>query len=214
MPLDAADLSALIGLCREEIELHCEHLGRLDSAIGDGDHGANMRRGLEAVYRERDAISALPLPAALERIGLVLVMSIGGAAGPLYGTLLMELGRGLAARELAVRELDAREEETDFAAILAVAVTAVARRGRSGPGDKTLLDVLYPVQAELANHAAPVRIAECARLAARGTEMMLARRGRASYLGERSIGHEDPGASSCALLTMTICHYFKEQAPS
>lgn len=204
MTLDAADLTALIGLCREQIEQHCERLGRLDSAIGDGDHGANMRRGLEAVYRERDAISALPLPAALERIGLVLVMSIGGAAGPLYGTLLMGLGRGLATGE----------EEADFAAILAQAVAAVARRGRSGPGDKTLLDVLYPVQAEIAGHAAPLRIAECARNAAQATEMMLARRGRASYLGARSIGHEDPGASSCALLATTICQYFQEHAPS
>lgn len=204
MQLAASDLTALIGLCREQIEEHCERLGRLDSAIGDGDHGANMRRGLEAVYGERDAISALPLPAALERIGLVLVMSIGGAAGPLYGTLLMELGRGLAAPEA----------RTDFAATLAGAIAAVGRRGRSGPGDKTLLDVLYPVQAEVARHAAPARIAACARDAAQATEMMLARRGRASYLGVRSIGHEDPGASSCALLAMTICQYLQEHTPS
>lgn len=201
MQLDAADLTALIALCRAEIDRHCEHLSVLDSAIGDGDHGANMRRGLEAVYAERDSIAALPLPAALERIGLVLVMSIGGAAGPLYGTLLMELGRGLA-----------DHPDTDFAATLGRAVEAVARRGRSGPGDKTLLDVLYPVQAEVAGRAAPARIAECAQSAARATEMMLARRGRASYLGERSVGHEDPGASSCALLTTTICLYLKEHA--
>lgn len=204
MQLDAADLSEIIARCRAEIERHCEHLGRLDSAIGDGDHGANMRRGLEAVYRERAEITALPLSAALERIGLVLVMSIGGAAGPLYGTLLMELGRGLASRG----------EDADFPGTLGRAVEAVARRGRSGPGDKTLLDVLYPVQAEIAGHAAPTRIAECARDAAQATEMMLARRGRASYLGARSVGHEDPGASSCALLTRTICQYFKEHAPS
>jgi dihydroxyacetone kinase-like protein len=203
MQLDAADLTALIALCRAEIDRHGDRLSVLDSAIGDGDHGANMRRGLEAVYAEREAIAALPLPAALEKIGLVLVMSIGGAAGPLYGTLLMELGRGLAA--------DAPDAAT-FAATLGRAVEAVARRGRSGPGDKTLLDVLYPVQAEVAGRAAPARIAECAQSAARATEMMLARRGRASYLGERSVGHEDPGASSCALLTATICLYLKEHA--
>lgn len=202
MQLDAADLTALIALCRAEIDRHCERLSVLDSAIGDGDHGANMRRGLEAVYAERDSIAALPLPAALEKIGLVLVMSIGGAAGPLYGTLLMELGRGLP---------DAPDAAA-FAATLGRAVEAVARRGRSGPGDKTLLDVLYPVQAEVAGRAAPARIAECAQSAARATEMMLARRGRASYLGERSVGHEDPGASSCALLTTTICLYLKEHA--
>ncbi|MCK0207094.1 dihydroxyacetone kinase subunit L [Starkeya koreensis] len=202
MPFDAADLTALIALCRAEIDRHGERLSFLDSAIGDGDHGANMRRGLEAVYREREVIAALPLPAALERIGLVLVMNIGGAAGPLYGTLMMELGRGLPP--------DA--DMADFATTLARAVEAVARRGRSGPGDKTLLDVLYPVQAEVAGRAAPARIAECAQSAARATEMMLARRGRASYLGARSVGHEDPGASSCALLTATICQYLKEHA--
>lgn len=214
MPLDAASVAELIELCRAQIERHCDHLGRLDSAIGDGDHGANMRRGLEAVHRERAEISALPLPAALERIGLVLVMSIGGAAGPLYGTLLMELGRGLAGGETPPQSGPAPSAPADFAAALARAIAAVARRGRSGPGDKTLLDVLYPVQAEIASHAAPARIAACARDAAQATQMMLARRGRASYLGARSVGHEDPGASSCALLATTICQYFQEHAPS
>lgn len=204
MHLDARDLSELIALCRAEIDLHCEHLSALDRAIGDGDHGANMRRGLEAVFAEREVIAALPLPAALEKIGLILVMSIGGAAGPLYGTLLMELGRGLPA--------DA--DTAIFAEHLEHAVAAVARRGRAGPGDKTLLDVLYPVQAELTRHAAPDRIAACARSAAESTQAMQARRGRASYLGARSIGHEDPGASSCALLTVAICGYLEEHAAS
>lgn len=204
MHLDAGHISQLIALCRAEIDRNCEHLSVLDSAIGDGDHGANMRRGLEAVFIERDAIAALPLPAALERIGLVLVMNIGGAAGPLYGTLLMELGRGLAP------DADA----AGFAATLEAAIAAVARRGRSGPGDKTLLDVLYPVHAEMLKHAAPEAIAACARSAARSTGQMQARRGRAAFLGVRSIGHEDPGASSCALLAATICGYFAEHRVS
>ena len=204
MPLDASDLSQLISLCRAQIERHCEHLGRLDSAIGDGDHGANMKRGLEAVYRERADIASLPLPAALERIGLVLVMTIGGAAGPLYGTLLMELGRGLADEG----------GRADFAASLARAIAAVARRGRSGPGDKTEHEVLYPLPAEIARHAPPAPHPPGPPTAPQATEMMLARRGRASYLGARSVGHEDPGASSCALLAMTICQYFQEHNPS
>lgn len=199
-PLRAADLSTLIALCHEAIHRHADHLSALDSAIGDGDHGANMRRGMEAVFHERDAIAALPLPAALERIGLVLVMNIGGAAGPLYGTLMMELGRGLGV------EPDAAA----FAATLERAIAAVARRGRAGPGDKTLLDVLYPVQAQVLGRSAPRRIAACARHAAQSTTVMLARRGRASFLGARSIGHEDPGAASCALLTATISAYFEE----
>lgn len=200
MHVNGVDLAGLIARCRAAIDRHCDHLCALDRAIGDGDHGTNMRRGLEAVYRDRAEIAELPLPAALERIGLTLVMNIGGAAGPLYGTLLMELGRGLPPAAAAPA----------FAATLERAVAAVARRGRSGPGDKTLLDVLYPVQAEIAGNAAPARIAQCARSAAHATEMMLARRGRASYLGERSVGHEDPGASSCALLTVTICGYLEE----
>jgi len=204
MPLCAADLSELIALCRAEIDRHGEHLSVLDSAIGDGDHGANMRRGLEAVFAERDAIAALPMPAALERIGLVLVMNIGGAAGPLYGTLMMELGRGISDQP----------DTSDFAVALEQAIAAVARRGRAGPGDKTLLDVLYPVQAEVLRRSAPNHIAACARIAAHSTQAMQARRGRASFLGARSIGHEDPGASSCALLTATICGYFEEHVAS
>ncbi|MBS7533130.1 dihydroxyacetone kinase subunit L [Ancylobacter sonchi] len=210
MHLAAADLAALIALCRAEIDRHGEHLSALDSAIGDGDHGANMRRGLEAVFAERDAIAALPLPAALERIGLVLVMNIGGAAGPLYGTLLMELGRALPG-DAGAGDLAAPD---DLAAPLERAIAAVARRGRSGPGDKTLLDVLYPVQAELVRRSPPGDIAACARSAAHSTGPMQARRGRASFLGARSIGHEDPGASSCALLTAAICGYFEEHRPS
>ena len=204
MPVGAADLTALIALCRAEIDRHSEALSVLDSAIGDGDHGANMRRGLEAVFAEREAVAALPLPAALERIGVVLVMNIGGAAGPLYGTLMMELGRGL----------KLEPDMADFAATLEQAIAAVARRGRAGPGDKTLLDVLYPVQAEVLRRATPRHIAACARSAAQSTQAMQARRGRASFLGPRSIGHEDPGASSCALLTATICGYFEERLAS
>lgn len=204
MQLDPGDLSELISLCRAEIDRHGDHLTVLDSAIGDGDHGANMRRGLEAVFAEREAIAALPLPAALERIGFVLVMSIGGAAGPLYGTLMMELGRGLAP------DADA----DGFAATLEQAIAAVARRGRAERGDKTLLDVLYPVQAEVLKRSAPERIAACARSAAQSTGPMQARRGRAAFLGPRSIGYEDPGASSCALLAAAICGYFAEQRAS
>lgn len=204
MRLDPGDIAELIVRCHAVIERHGEHLGALDSAIGDGDHGTNMRRGLGAVFAEREAIAALPLPAALERIGLTLVMSIGGAAGPLYGTLLIELGRGI----------DPDADTDAFAATLEQAIAAVARRGRAGPGDKTLLDVLYPVQAEITRHAAPERIAACARSAALATEAMQARRGRAAYLGVRSVGHEDPGASSCALLAVTICGYLAEPRPS
>ena len=162
-----------------------------------------MRRGCEAVSAEDASISTLPLPDALEKIGLTLVMSIGGAAGPLYGTLLMEMGR----------ELRAAEEEKDFSSALKQAINAVARRGRSHPGDKTLLDVLYPVQDALAHRLPWTDIARQAERSAELTAAMRAMRGRASYLGDRSIGHVDPGASSCALLTTAICRYLEEYRP-
>jgi dihydroxyacetone kinase-like protein len=127
-------------------------------------------------------------------------MNIGGAAGPLYGTLLMEMGR----------ELRALHQNQDFPAVLMQAIDAVARRGRSHAGDKTLLDVLYPVQDALAHRSSLTDIARQAEVAAERTSAMRAMRGRASYLGDRSIGHVDPGASSCALLTTAICRYLEE----
>ncbi|EJJ30402.1 dihydroxyacetone kinase, phosphoprotein-dependent, L subunit [Rhizobium sp. CF142] len=196
-------LMGLIEACRAAIAANSEHLCALDRAIGDGDHGTNMRRGCEAVSAEDASVSALPLPDALEKIGLTLVMNIGGAAGPLYGTLLMEMGR----------ELRASDEEKDFSAALKQAINAVARRGRSHAGDKTLLDVLYPVQDALAHRLPLTDIAQQAELSAELTAAMRAMRGRASYLGDRSIGHVDPGASSCALLTNAICRYLEEYRP-
>lgn len=200
MHLDSVHISGLIHVCRAEIASHSDELSMLDSAIGDGDHGTNMLRGFEALAAACAELAVRPLPEALEKIGMLLVMSIGGAAGPLYGTLLIELGRGLAAEG----------EHGSFAAALEKAIAAVARRGRSGPGDKTLLDVLYPVHAEVVSRAALGGIADRAKTAAWATKAMEARRGRAAFLGERSIGHVDPGAFSCALLTMAICGYLKE----
>lgn len=200
MQLDSAHISGLIRICRQEIASHSDELSRLDGAIGDGDHGTNMLRGFEALLAACSELADRPLPEALEKIGMMLVMSIGGAAGPLYGTLMIELGRGLAAAG----------EGGSFAGALEQAIAAVARRGRSGPGDKTLLDVLYPVHAEVVSDAALSGIAARAKSAAWATKAMQARCGRAAFLGERSIGHVDPGAFSCALLTMAICDYLKE----
>lgn len=196
-------LSGLIEACRATIAANSDHLCALDRAIGDGDHGTNMQRGCEAVSAEERTVTSLPLPDALERIGLTLVMNIGGAAGPLYGTLLMEMGR----------ELRKSNQGQDFSAALKQAIDAVARRGRSHAGDKTLLDVLYPVQDALAHRSPLTDVVRQAELSAGLTAAMKAMRGRASYLGERSIGHVDPGASSCALLTTAICRYLEEYRP-
>ncbi|KQV80031.1 dihydroxyacetone kinase subunit DhaL [Rhizobium sp. Root1220] len=200
MQAEPALVSGLIEVCRATIAANSDHLCALDRAIGDGDHGTNMQRGCEAVSAERAELSSLPLADAVEKIGLTLVMNIGGAAGPLYGTLLMELGR----------ELRKRDEGAEFSLVLKQAIDAVAKRGRSHAGDKTLLDVLYPVHAALAERSPLSDIAIRAERSADQTAAMKAMRGRASYLGDRSIGHIDPGASSCALLTTAICHYLGE----
>jgi dihydroxyacetone kinase-like protein len=193
-------VAGLIEVCRATIAANSEHLCALDRAIGDGDHGTNMKRGCEAVSAEGEALTALPFPEAVEKIGLTLVMNIGGAAGPLYGTLLMEIGK----------ELRRREWTCDFPNVLKEAIDAVARRGRANAGDKTLLDVLYPVQAALSEQRTLSDVARKAEVCAKLTAPMKAMRGRAAYLGDRSIGHVDPGASSCALLTKAICHYLEE----
>lgn len=194
-------ISGLIEACRATIAANVEYLCELDSDIGDGDHGTNMRRGCEALYAHREELALLPVSEALERAGRLLVENIGGASGPLYGTLLIELGR----------QSNIREETRDFAAAFRHAVDAVAHRGRSEVGEKTLLDVLYPVQTEISARASLDAIAQEAQKAARRTLDMKAMRGRASYLGERSIGHIDPGASSCAMLTVAICGVLMEQ---
>ncbi|TDQ28072.1 dihydroxyacetone kinase subunit DhaL [Phyllobacterium brassicacearum] len=204
MQINRALILGLIETCCEVITSHADDLCELDRAIGDGDHGTNMRRGCEAIYLDRERLGSLPLPQALETIGTMLVMSVGGASGPLYGTLLIEIGR----------RLGARQNGADFANILGEAIDAVARRGRAQAGDKTLLDVLYPVHTEMIRQSALVRIAERAEKSAQLTAGMKAMRGRASFLGDRSIGHIDPGASSCALLTMAICRYLKEYRPA
>ena len=158
MQAEPVVVAGLIEVCRATIAANSEHLCELDRAIGDGDHGTNMKRGCDAVSAEGEALTALPFPEAVEKIGLTLVMNVGGAAGPLYGTLLMEIGRELRRLERLQDEGDADfraglrnvpGRSGDFPIVLKEAIDAVARRGRANAGDKTLLDVLYPVQAAL-----------------------------------------------------------------
>ena len=179
---------------------HTEELTSLDQAIGDGDHGLNMKRGFDAVLTGLDAESGKSLAETLKYVGTTLVMKVGGASGPLYGTLFMTLGKELA----AAPDLD------NFKQALAAAIAAVQKRGRSEPGQKTMLDVLVPVLEELGKggDGLPGRAKRCAFAAADATIPMLATRGRASFLGERSIGHMDPGARSSALMIEKISEFF------
>ncbi|MCC7281758.1 MAG: dihydroxyacetone kinase subunit L [Acetobacteraceae bacterium] len=171
-----------------------DHLTALDQAIGDGDHGVNMKRGCEAVLGDLDAITAKPLPDMLKAIGMALVMKVGGASGPLYGTLFLELGKAL----------PGAPARGDVACAFASAIRGVMARGKSEPGQKTMLDVLVPTAAALAGGADGAALKAAAGDAAAATVPMQAIRGRASFLGPRSVGHMDPGAASSALMIKAL----------
>jgi dihydroxyacetone kinase-like protein len=196
---DPATLHALILTVADAVIAHAAELTQLDQAIGDGDHGANMQRGFAAVRAEAEALAARPPADAMVAIGTQLVMKVGGASGPLYGTLFMTLGRRLAA--------DGGELGAGFADAFAAAVAAVQARGKSQPGQKTMLDVLVPVQAALAAGGPGLlaRLPAIADAAAAATVPMPAIRGRAAFLGERSVGHMDPGARSAAIMVAAVC---------
>jgi phosphoenolpyruvate---glycerone phosphotransferase subunit DhaL len=190
MTLDRANREKLVRALAGTVIEHADELTSLDQAIGDGDHGLNMKRGFEAVLATLPDLADKSLPEMLKAIGMTLVMKVGGASGPLVGTFFMELGK-------ALPEQPAR---ADIVAATDRAINAVKARGRSEAGQKTLLDVLVPVQAVLANGGDASAIAAEAARAADRTTPMLAIRGRASFLGERSIGYMDPGSRSASLL--------------
>lgn len=191
---DAASRRNLIQAVAQDVIDHAEELTALDQAVGDGDHGVNMKRGAEAVLADIDALAEKTLPEALKAIGMALVMKVGGASGPLYGTFFMTLGKSLPDEPKAA----------DTVAAFDAALQAVMARGKSHPGQKTMLDVLAPSLEQLKNDPTPSEaLCAAAAEAAEATIPMRAERGRASFLGERSIGHMDPGARSSALMIAT-----------
>ncbi|MDJ0685481.1 MAG: dihydroxyacetone kinase subunit DhaL [Alphaproteobacteria bacterium] len=192
-----AVLSDLIKEVCEAVIAHEAELTALDSAIGDGDHGLNMKRGFSELLAKSDELAGQEVGAALKAAGMTLVMKVGGASGPLYGSLFMSLGKELAGKT----EID----QSVIAEALAVAQAAVMARGKSQPGQKTMLDVIAPVQQKLAEGAALTDVAAAALAAAEATAPIQALKGRASFLGERSIGHVDPGARSSAVITEAAC---------
>lgn len=193
MTLDVRKLTTAIA---NQIISHAEELTELDSAIGDADHGLNMKRGFEAVLADLDNIASKPLPDALKAIGTALVMKVGGASGPLYGTLFLTLGK----------ELGASPTRPDVARALTRAVEAMKARGKSDLGQKTMLDVLGPIAEALASaDDDPRSLRQKAEALAQATTPMKATRGRASFLGDRSIGHMDPGARSSELMVEAVC---------
>lgn len=196
-------LDRLLDTVAARIIAAADELTALDSAIGDADHGLNMKRGFEAVLAEREAILAKPMGEALKTIGMTLVMKVGGASGPLYGTLFMTLGK----------ELPGEPTAPGMARALAAAVDALKARGKADFGNKTMLDVLGPLAQHLAG--GDVSLASVRALAAEralATVPMKAIKGRASFLGERSIGHMDPGARSSQIMIEAVCDVLEGRA--
>ena len=170
---------ALIDATAATMAAHADELTSLDQAIGDGDHGSNMARGFQAIAAQREALGELELGDALQKAGMILVTTVGGASGPLYGTLLMGIGKGLKAGKGTTEAL-------------AEGVESVRRRGKSDVGAKTMLDVLVPTLEALRGGRRPAELRGAATASREATKPMQASRGRASFLGERSIGHYDP----------------------
>jgi dihydroxyacetone kinase-like protein len=204
-------LPGLIDLAVEVITTHAERLSELDRAIGDGDHGVNMLRGFGAIAQRRRELDQMELGAALESIGTILVTNVGGASGPLYGSLFMAMGR-------AARRADG---DRSLTSMLEEGVAAVKRRGKSDAGEKTMLDVLVPIQLawieacekDLSSRAAAEHVRRAAENGLESTRSMTATKGRAAFLRERSVGHLDPGAYSTFLLVNATCRAILEQKP-
>jgi len=210
-----ADLSMLTGWMREFARVigeNAQFLTDLDAAIGDADHGINMDRGMTAVIEALNFgdVGTAPsdVSALCKQVGMTLVKSVGGASGPLYGTFFLRMAGALS----AVDGVDAAE----FAKALRAGVEGVVQRGRAEVGDKTMFDALAPaldaLDAALASGSGlAAGLADATVAAEKGrdaTESMVARKGRASYLGQRSVGHVDPGATSAAMLIAAAASAF------
>ena len=200
MSLYPPGLRSLIAAAAERVIASASELTALDQAIGDGDHGLNLKRGCAAVLAELDTIVAKPTGEALTSVGMTLVMKVGGASGPLYGSLFIAMGKQIGDRPASLAMLPE---------LLAAGVAAVSARGKSTAGEKTMLDVLVPVL-EAARAGGPdlgARLRNVATSAAAATVPMRATKGRAAFLGERSIGHMDPGARSSEIIIEALSHY-------
>jgi len=191
---------AWITTSAQRIEEQKAYLTRLDSDIGDADHGINMSRGFKFAMEKLAASPPDDISGALNSVGMTMVSKVGGASGPLYGTMFIDMGKAAAGKETI--------STADWAEMLGAGLAGIQRRGKAEPGDKTMVDALTPALEALGRAAADgapldealADSAEAARQGMEATIPLVARKGRASYLGERSAGHQDPGATSSHLL--------------
>jgi len=180
---------------------HVEELTALDQAIGDGDHGLNMRRGAQAIQANMAVLGTQTLNEALRTMGMTCTSTIGGSSGPVFGTLLVTLSK----------ELPTQPNAASVAQALQASIEALTRLGKAEVGQKTLLDVLDPVRqllaaaGDLQGPELLARVRQCANDSVQATAQMEASRGRSSFLGERALGHVDPGSRSMALIIGSIC---------
>ncbi|TMF43643.1 MAG: dihydroxyacetone kinase subunit L [Chloroflexi bacterium] len=204
MPITTEDTVRWINQVALVLHENREFLTQLDSPIGDADHGINMDRGFKAVLEKLPAVAAMDIGSILKTVGTTLVSTVGGASGPLYGTAFLRAGMATSGKH----EL----YEADVVNLLEVALEGVKARGKAQPGEKTMVDALTPALAAAKEaEAKNLGLSELLRRASEGAEKgmkatipMLATKGRASYLGERSIGHQDPGATSSWLILKTL----------
>jgi dihydroxyacetone kinase-like protein len=193
----ARAITPLIEAATSTLVDHVEELTALDAAIGDGDHGLNMKRGALAIQAKLGELSNQSLNDALKTMGMTCMSTVGGSSGPVFGTLMVTLGK----------ELPPRPGAADVARALAAGIEALSRLGKVEVGQKTLLDVLDPVQKVLAAGGPDLvaRVRQCAHDSAQATAQMDAIKGRASFLGDRALGHVDPGSRSMALIIAAVC---------
>lgn len=191
------------------LEQNKDYLTELDSAIGDADHGINMDRGFKKVMSQLPSVADQDIGTILKTVGMTLISSIGGASGPLYGTLFLRAGTAVTSKQELTND--------DIAALLQAGLDGVLQRGKAQLGDKTMVDVLSPAvvtlqQAVEENKSTAEAMQQTVAAAEQGmkdTIPMLAKKGRASYLGERSVGHQDPGATSAYLMLKSLLAAFQ-----
>jgi dihydroxyacetone kinase-like protein len=191
------DHAALIRAATQTLIDHVDELTALDQAIGDGDHGLNMRRGALAIQARLDELAAQSFNDAMKTMGMTCMSTIGGSSGPVFGTLLVTLGK----------ILPVGLGPADMASALDAGIKALTKLGKAEVGQKTLLDVLDPVQKLLQAGGDDIiaRTRQCAIDSAQATAQIDATRGRASFLGDRALGHVDPGSRSMALIIGAVC---------
>ena len=202
--LDTKQMAAIVEGMAKKTEAEKEYLTELDNEIGDGDHGINLARGFEAVEKKLPSLAGGDIGALLKGVGMQLVSTVGGASGPLYGTAFMKAG--MACKGLT--EIDGPA----FVKAMEAAVDGIKMRGKATEGEKTMLDALCPALKFMQDDVAAGKslkeaLQDAAQAAEKGveyTKTIIATKGRASYLGERSLGHQDPGATSSLYLLQVL----------